>query len=238
MKRIGLIVLAVMSVLFVSGCVQFQTDAGPTTSQVRDVSSFTGIIYTLPGTLHITQASNQTVRVEAGEKIISNIRTEVVDGVLRIDSTLPSVGLLSINVYVATNNVSNISAITGSGTGTITSDVPLNASTLKLTLSGTGSMNSPVNVTQLNVVLSGVGSMQLHGNATNMNAKVSGTGSLNAYDLQTNVTDVTVSGTGSAQITAQQSLTATVSGVGSINYHGSPQVSQTRTGVGSINKTG
>ncbi len=238
MKYVGFLVLALVSAIFTSGCVQIQTNTGPTTSEVRNISSFTSIDYKLPGTLHIDQGNNSTARVEAGNNVISTIRTEVIDGVLTIDTTSATLTLPTINIYVATNNVSNVSAITSSGAGTVAADVPLTASTLRLTLSGAGSLDAPVNVTQLNVLLSGAGSMQLRGNATNMNALLSGVGSLNAYDLQTNVASVTVSGTGSAQVTAQQNLTATVSGVGSINYHGSPQVNQSRTGLGSINKTG
>lgn len=239
MKRIGLLaVLALTSLILVAGCIQIQTNTGPPTTEVRNIPSFSSIHYNLPGTLHVDQGNNSTVRVEAGSNVISSIRTEVTDSVLTIDTTSPALPFQTINVYVSTNNVSNVSAITSSGAGSVACDVPLTASTLGLTLTGTGSMDAPVNVTQLNVVLSGVGSLQLRGSATNMTAVVSGVGSLNAYDLQTNATSVTVSGTGSAQVTAQQNLTANVSGTGSINYHGSPQVSQSRTGTGSINKTG
>ncbi len=238
MKRIGLLALTLISVIFIAGCVQIQTGTGPTTSQVRDIPSFTSIDYKLPGTLHFDQGNNSTVRVETGESVISSIRTEVINGVLTIDTTSPTLTLQTVNVFVSTANVSNVSSITSSGAGTVTCDIPLTANTLRLTLTGAGSMDAPVNVTQLNVLLSGVGSMQLRGNATNMTADVSGVGSLNAYDLQTNVTSVTVSGTGSAQVTAQQNLTANVSGTGSINYHGPAQVTQSRTGIGSINKTG
>jgi Putative auto-transporter adhesin, head GIN domain len=238
MKRVGLIPLALMSALFISGCVQIQTDAGPATSQVRDISSFTGIEYKIPGTLHIDQGSNQTLRVDAGEKVISSIRTEVVNGVLTIDSTSLLLTLQPINVYLSTNNVSSINAITSSSAGSVACNIPLTANTLKLALTGAGSVTAPVNVTQLDLLLSGTGSMQLRGNATNMNIDLSGTGSINAYQLQTNVTSITLSGTGSAQVTVQDKLTANLSGTGSINYHGSPQVTQSRTGTGSINKTG
>ncbi len=238
MKRLVLLALALTSVIFIAGCIQLPTNTGPTTSEVRSIPPFSSINYNLLGALHVAQSNNSTARVEAGSNTISSIRTEVRDGVLTIDTTSPSLALQTINIYVTTANVSNVTAITSGGAGSVTCDVPLTASNLRLELTGAGSMDAPVNVTQLNVLLSGVGSMQLRGNATNMNAQVSGVGSLNAYDLQTSVSSVTVSGTGSAQVTAQQNLTANVSGTGSINYHGSPKVSQSRTGVGSINKTG
>jgi len=238
MKRVGLIALALISVLFISGCVQLQTDAGPATSQVRDISSFTSIEYKIPGTLHIDQGSNLTLKVDAGEKVISSIQTEVVNGVLTIDSTSLLLTLQPINVYLTTNNASSIRAITSSGAGSVVCNVPLTANTLRLALSGTGSMNAQVNVTQLDLLLSGTGSMQLSGNATNMHADLSGTGSINAYQLQTNATTISLSGTGSAQVTVQEQLTANVSGTGSIHYHGSPQVTASTTGTGRVNKTG
>ncbi|MGZ4942318.1 MAG: head GIN domain-containing protein [Halobacteriota archaeon] len=238
MKRMGFLALILTSAIFISGCVQIQTDTGTATSQVRDISSFTSIDYKIPGTLYIDQGDNQTVRVDAGDKVISSIRTEVVNGVLTIDASSPFSSLQAINIYVSTNNVSNISSITNSGAGRISCNAPLAANTLKLTLSGAGGLEAPVNVTQLDIQLSGAGSMRVHGNATNMDTTISGVGSLNAYDLQTNVTSVTLSGVGSAEITVQQQLTANVSGVGSVSYHGSPQVTENRTGVGSISKTG
>lgn len=238
MNRVGLIVLSLASVLLVSGCAQLQTDVGTPTSQVRDISSFTSIEFKILGTLHIDHGSNQTLKVDAGDRVISSIRTEVINGILTIDSTSLLLPLQPINVYLTTNNVSSISAITSSGAGSVVCNVPLTANSLRLALSGTGSINAPVDVTQLDLLLSGTGSMQLRGNATNMHADLSGTGSINAYQLQTNVTSIGLSGTGSAQVTAQGQLIANISGTGSINYHGSPQVSASTTGTGRVNKTG
>ncbi len=238
MKRITLLVLAVTSAIYISGCVQIQTGTGPSTSQVREVPSFTSIDYRIPGTLYIDQGAQQTVRVDAGETAISNIRTEVVNSVLVIDATSPFSTTQAINVYVSTNNVSNISSITNSGAGRVSSNTALTAHTLRLTLSGAGGLEAPVNVTQLDIQISGAGSMRLSGNATNMDATISGVGSLNAYGLLTNDTSMTLSGVGSAEIAVQQTLKANVSGVGSVNYHGSPQVTENRTGVGTIKKTG
>ncbi|MGZ4912485.1 MAG: hypothetical protein ACXVI3_03470 [Halobacteriota archaeon] len=47
MKCIGLLALALTSVVFIAGCIQIQTNIGPTASETRGLSPFTSIDYKL-----------------------------------------------------------------------------------------------------------------------------------------------------------------------------------------------
>jgi len=239
-KVVYVTALALVSAILVCGCVQFQmnTSTGPEniTRETRGVVPFTSIDFALPGTLYITQNNTQSVAVEAKNSVVPNIRTEVTDGVLKIDATslIPPI-TTPLTIYVS---VTDINGITNRGAGTVLSSSQLNAGALNLTLQGAGSIDIAVNVTQLTTQVSGVGTVLLRGNATTHAATLTGVGSLRSYELQTDTTTVSITGLGSAEVTALNTLTVNISGTGSVNYHGSPQVTVQRTGLGIVQKTG
>ncbi len=231
---------ALVSAILVCGCVQFQpnTSTGPENiiRETRGVASFTTIDFALPGTLWITQNNTQSVTIEAKNSVVPNIRTEVANGVLKIDATGPIPPITTpLTVYAS---VTYITGITNRGAGTVLSSSPLNASALNLTLQGAGSIDIAVNVTELTTYVSGVGAVLLRGNATDHAATLTGIGSLRSYELQTDTTTVSITGVGSAEVTAANTLTVNISGTGSVHYHGSPQVTIQRTGLGVVQKTG
>jgi len=234
------IAIALISAILVCGCVQFKTNTSTApesiTKETRSVAPFTSIDFALPGTLYITQNNTQSVVVEAKDSIVPSIRTEVTNGVLKIDTTNPIASITTpLTVYVS---VTDINAVSNSGAGAVLSSSPLNEKTLNLTLQGAGSINIAVNVTQLTTQVSGAGTVLLRGNATNYSASLTGVGSLHSYELQTDSTMVTITGVGSAEVTALNTLTVNISGAGSVKYHGSPQITVQRAGLGIVQKTG
>ena len=239
-KVVYVTVLALVSAILVCGCVQFQTNTSTgsenITRETRGVASFTSIDFALPGTLYITQNNTQSVAVEAKNSVVPNIRTEVTNGALKIDATSPIPPITTpLTIYVS---VTDINGITNRGAETVLSSSPLNAKALNLTLQGAGSVDIAVNVTQLTTQVSGVGTVLLRGNATTHAATLNGVGSLRSYELQTDTTTVSITGVGSAEVTALNTLTVNISGTGSVNYHGSPQLTVQRTGLGVVQKTG
>lgn len=234
------ITIALISTILVCGCIQFKTNTstGPETitKETRSVAPFTSVDFALPGTLYITQNNMQSVVVEAKDSTIPSIRTEVTNGVLKIDTTNPIASITTpLTVYVS---VTDINAINNSGVGTVLSSSPLNTEMLNLTLQGAGRIDIAVNVTQLTAQVSGAGTVLLRGNATNYTASLTGVGSLLSYELQTDSTMVTITGVGSAEVTALDALAVNISGAGSVKYHGSPQITVQRTGLGIVQKTG
>jgi len=86
----------------------------------------------------------------------------------------------------------------------------------------------------LDMRLSGLSTIGMSGTARRVVLKLDGGVDISAFDLIAQDAEVTISGLGSCEITAEQSLYAKIDGAGSITYGGSPAVTQRIDGLGSI----
>jgi hypothetical protein len=86
--------------------------------------------------------------------------------------------------------------------------------------------------------ISGSGSINLKGQATDFSAHVSGSGDVKCFDLVTDVTELNLSGSSDAEVTANKQLNIDASGSSSISYKGNASVSQNISGSGSVKKVG
>ena len=90
---------------------------------------------------------------------------------------------------------------------------------------------------KLEIVNSGVGEIYICGIADDVVISNSGVGAITAHNLKALNVKASVSGVGSVQCNASESLDASVSGVGSLKYMGNPKHKSThRSGVGSISQ--
>lgn len=88
---------------------------------------------------------------------------------------------------------------------------------------------------QFRFELSGAAKLEMHGMVDDLDIQVSGAGNINARDLKARHAKVRISGAGSADLTATESLDAKVSGSGSIKFWGDPETKKTSiSGLGSI----
>ena len=122
--------------------------------------------------------------------------------------------------------------LTLSGSGDLNA-FGLQAETADITISGSGRADITV-AEQVNATVSGSGRLGLQGTAEHARLLLSGSGNINAFELEAETADVTVSGSGRADITVTEQLNATVSGSGRIVYDGNPRVSQTVRGSGRV----
>jgi hypothetical protein len=93
-----------------------------------------------------------------------------------------------------------------------------------------------VDVEELKTVISGSGNTNLKGTAKVHNTIVSGSASVKAFELSTERTDITISGSGRAEVDASQELDVTITGSGVVYYTGDASVSQTVSGSGRVVK--
>jgi hypothetical protein len=107
--------------------------------------------------------------------------------------------------------------------------------TLSLIISGAADIDLGIEVEVLRTQLSGAGSIQFEGTAIEHYIELSGASSLKAEKLITQLTEIDLSGAGSASIFASETLKASLSGIGSIRYYGNPAQTQIdKSGLGSI----
>ena len=90
---------------------------------------------------------------------------------------------------------------------------------------------------KLDIINSGVGEIDVCGIADDVVINNSGVGAVIAHNLKALNVKASVSGVGSVECYASESLDASVSGVGSLRYRGTPKHKSThRSGVGSISE--
>ena len=90
---------------------------------------------------------------------------------------------------------------------------------------------------KLEIINSGVGEIAICGIADDVVISNSGVGAVIAHNLKALNVKASVSGVGSVECYASESLDASVSGVGSLRYRGTPKHKSThRSGVGSISE--
>jgi hypothetical protein len=86
----------------------------------------------------------------------------------------------------------------------------------------------------LNSTLSGAGNIVLVGKVGTYQITHSGAGNILAFDLISETTIISLSGTGKAEVYVDQLLDVTITGAGSVYYKGKPTIIQNITGSGSL----
>ncbi|MDF2437318.1 MAG: hypothetical protein K0Q95_1694 [Bacteroidota bacterium] len=190
-----------------------------TAQQTRDTGDFTGIKAGDSFNINISQSETNSVKVDAPENVLSQIKTEVKDGILVISSegNLKTDKDITISVGIKT-----LSSLDVSGAADVKSENQLKTDKLKIESSGAGDINLDLKAGEVKGSVSGAGDLTLKGSAQLFEINVSGAGDLKASDLEAEKVKAKVSGAGSAKVNVKQSLDADVSGAGDIIYKGNP----------------
>lgn len=203
--------------------------------QTRSVGDFTGIKAGDSFKIALTQGDANSVKVDAPENILSQIKTEVKDGILVISSegNIKTDKDITVSIGIKTLNSLDIS-----GAADLRSDNQLSCDKLTVESSGAGEIHLDVKATEIKASISGAGDVSLSGTVQNLEAGVSGAGDLKASNLEAEKAKVKVSGAGDAKIYAKQSLDAEVSGAGDIIYKGTPVERNVNiSGAGSVRES-
>jgi Putative auto-transporter adhesin, head GIN domain len=211
--RIALILPVAAATLALTGCIG--VDAGPTTTQTRDVAAFTRLKAEDEVDVNLRVGEPRHLRVRAGEKVIDDVRTEVRDGTLYVSYDGPDIREGRLLVEVAAPAVDAI-AIDGA------SDVRVDglaADALDIRVSGAGDIAAAGRVQRLTLDISGAGDADL--------------AELAAHDAR-----VELRGAGDADVHATARLDAEVSGAGDLAYRGDPSLRQDVSGSGEIEQIG
>ena len=186
--------------------------------QTRSVAPFTAISNSGPVNLVVEVGKAQSVVVSGSDDYLEDIRTEVVDGELRIKMHNDShVDNRHWNDMRVTITVPTLSAFTMGGAGQTTL--------------------THVNGDNLDIRFGGAGSLKADGTVKNLKLNVGGVGSIDTRDLHAANANINLGGVGSVKVWASERLDASVGGVGSLTYYGEPkQVNTNGGGLGSISK--
>jgi hypothetical protein len=186
-------------------------DDGPRTTETRDVAAFTRIDNRGSVDVRLHVGEKQRVKVWAGEKVIDDVRTEVHDGTLEIAFDHDGWGG---NDVVVEASVPKLTGIQASGSGDIDAD-GIRADVFELRSEGSADI-------------------ALAGAAERLDVEIDGSGDADLADLTATQAQVSVRGSGNADVRADDRLQVQVDGSGDVRYHGSPELTQQVDGSGGL----
>ncbi len=137
-----------------------------------------------------------------------------------------------VHVTVPFKDLDKVS-LTGSG-DVLTSNT-IKGDTFEAELTGSGDVILEVEATTIDTKITGSGDVKLSGKVNDLEVKVTGSGDFSGKSLESQNTQVYVSGSGDASVHASKSLKARVNGSGDVNYYGKPETTDTKVmGSGGI----
>lgn len=241
MKRINTIaaLLAMAAVsAFALGVAEGGADSsveasGPTVSETRDLSSFDSVVLSGSGAVRYRQADSFRVTVTARESVLARVVSQVTNDklVLRVEKGFTIRGDGHIEYLVECPELSGIEI---SGSGTFTAMTPLTGDTVSADISGSGNISAEVDAKAFKSTISGSGDIKVQGRAETLEFRNSGSGALQAQELAARRADITLSGSGSAEVAASDYLKVRSSGSGTVSYRGKPQIDVASSGSGRI----
>jgi len=180
--------------------------------ETRDLPAFDQIDAGGAFEVSITIGEPQKVEVEAKQKEIGKIKTEVKDGKLvvssdRINSNTP------LNLFIT---VPALTRVIAHGAAEINGENTIKADMLSIEVSGAAEVDLELDAITLRTEISGAADVELSGKAQQHSVIASGAATLDAEDLLTVTTDADVSGAATANINAEK-VTGKTSGAGEIN---------------------
>ncbi len=209
---------------------------GPSVTETRDIKNFKGFKSGISADITLKQTSGSYKVTVSGQKNILNLlKTEVVDGNLKIGFEKGySIGYkepLKITIEAPSFDYLGMS-----GSGNVVADGTLSGGKLAINISGSGDFDlNNLKYADLSVGISGSGDVDLAGDVESVDLRISGSGDLKAENLKAQKAHCTVSGSGNISLNVTKELDATISGSGDIRYSGKPASVRTRvSGSGDI----
>ncbi|WP_461533643.1 head GIN domain-containing protein [Sinomicrobium sp.] len=173
--------------------------------------------------------------IEAEENLIPYIETEIKGNTLKIKTT-KGVSLRPKRDIRITVPFEALSAVSLAGSGNISSNAAIKASTFKTNLAGSGDISLEVEAPNVQSNIAGSGDIILKGTADNYKANVAGSGDIKADELITGKTEVSVSGSGDIRVYCNEKIIAKIIGSGNVLYKGNAKEDSKILGSGEIRK--
>lgn len=185
---------------------------GSTVNQTLNLDKFESLGLGISAKVYLTQGS-QSVRIEAQQNIIDNIKTEVKNGSWNIDFKQRVNNHTDITIHVS---MPTIEALSIGGSGEII---------------GKSNFN---NLGNLALAIGGSGTIELAGSAKDVEISIAGSGDVKTGNLKANNCEVSIAGSGDAYIEVNNDLDVSIAGSGDVHYRGKPRISSSVAGSGSV----
>lgn len=209
---------------------------GHVAKEDRQVSSFHRVKLEGSMNVFVAQGPAKAAVIEAEDNIIPLVELTEEDGrlIVRLKRGYSISTHNDVNVYLTTPELNEVS-LSGSGDVKLT-DKFTSTADMKIALSGSGNVRGEVNAPAVKASISGSGNMFLKGETKEVNLSIAGSGNFKGSDLLSENVDISIAGSGDADVYASVKLNAKIAGSGDVKYKGTPQISSSVAGSGSIQK--
>ena len=209
---------------------------GNMTTITRTTSNYDGISCAGQFDYILVAGTEGKITIEGEENLLDYIVTEVKNNKLVIKTqnhiNLKPSNNKTIKITIPFKDISSVSL---AGSGDLWNKDVISATNLDVSLAGSGDILLNINASSTKGSIAGSGDLTLKGSTNNLQANVAGSGDFHGFNLQSNHTDVSVAGSGDAEVVCNESLKARVAGSGDIEYRGNPKTEDTKVaGSGSI----
>ncbi len=212
-------------------------------SEKRLISSFTGLKLSDYGQVVISQGPEVSLKIEAEPELLPKIRSEVRNDTLHlkldqdwIDRLVSGLRSLIGSPIKYTLTVKQLNRLYIGGKFEVTIH-DLDTTKLSIQSSGLGKVELvSLQAERLDVNLSGRAEFVVAGEVAKQTVQISGSGDYLASQLESQQASVHITGHGSAQIWANNTLKVDITGLGQVQYTGDASVSPSITGLGSITR--
>ena len=238
MKNTVLLITALLSFTFAQA--QWGNDKikgnGNMTTETRTTSDYDAISCAGSFDYILVSGTEGQLTLEGESNLLQYIVTEVKNGKLTIKTekgkSLNPSRNKTIKITIPFKDISKVSL---AGSGDLWTENTIKSNDLEVSLSGSGDIVLDVQTKSVSGKVTGSGDLTLKGSTTNLRAGVTGSGDFHGFDLTASNTDVSVTGSGDAEVVCNGELKARVTGSGDIEYRGNPTKQDTKvSGSGSI----
>ena len=199
-----------------------------------DLAEVTSFDFALSGNVIVTEGESQQITISGPEDVIRNINTNVSNGQWEITTRDCFKKYDPVTVTMQLPNLNNVSL---SGAGNITMMDTFNTSSSSVKISGSGKVLWKSISEQVEASISGSGDIAMIGSANKLFGSSAGSGNILARDFLAEEVDMSIAGSGNAEVSVSEVLRVRIAGSGSVFYYGNPaSIDESISGSGNVIK--
>ena len=206
--------------------------------EVRQVARFDQVRFRGPGTLKITQTGHESLSIHAPAYVMSDVISEVKDGILLVGYKSPRVTSLRVLREVISYDLcmKDIRRIIVTGSGSVV--VPdLDNDLVRIEVNGSGKVNlDHLTADNLRIKIHGSGSIRVAGDVESQSIVINGSGRYEAESLVSDFVQLTLNGSGDIGVSVTDELNVVINGSGRVTYSGFPDISKAISGSGTLGR--
>ncbi len=209
-----------------------KTGSGNIVSENRDTRDFDGVRVGGGFDVQITKGATYSVRIEADDNLIKNIKTEVNDGILIIKSRDHSLRDAHLKAIITTPELNRIDA--SAGASVKVNGAFASSKEASYEASSGAHIMADINTPEVTTNASSSGEITLTGKTRQFHGNASSGGTIDAKNLLSEISNVEGSSGASIKVYASVQLEANASSGATISYKGGGNVKKSVSSGGSV----